>query len=268
MRLRATNSLRVSNPQPCPVVAMLRPRSGLAQWMVSERYELDPWVPTVEYTDVSGNLCQRFTVPEGGMRIEVEVVMETEDALAVAPDAAPTPVAELPDLALMYLLPSRYCPSDQLEPRALAVVQGLQPGYAQVEGIRRWIHEHLKYEYGVSDASTDALATLEHGAGVCRDFAHVGIALTRALQIPARQVVGYLHGLEPMDMHAWFEAFIGGRWYSFDATQAEPRGGRIVVGYGRDAADVAFLSNYGPLQVDEMAVRVTEVKTQVKATGG
>lgn len=259
MRLRATNFLRIKAEQPCPVVAMLRPRSGAAQWMVSERYELTPWVPTTEYTDPSGNLCQRFTVPEGGMTIEVDVVMEAEDALAVEPLAPPTPVTHLPEHTLMYLLQSRYCPSDKMGEQAQRIVQGLQPGYPQVEGIRRWIHDNLKYEHGVSDATTDAMETLEHGAGVCRDFSHVGIALTRALQIPARQVVGYLHNLDPMDMHAWFEAFLEGRWYAFDATQDQPRGGRIVVGYGRDAADVAFISNYGPLEIEEMKVQVREV---------
>ena len=133
-----------------------------------------------------------------------------------------------------------------------------RPGYAQAEKIRAWIHQHLAYRYGVSSATTDALDTLAHGAGVCRDFAHVGIALCRSLQIPARMVVGYLHGLEPMDLHAWFEAFVGGRWYTFDATQATPRGGRIVLAYGHDAADVAFISDYGAqaLQVDEMRVKV------------
>ena len=103
--------------------------------------------------------------------------------------------------------------------------------------------------------------SLDHGAGVCRDFAHVGIALCRSLQIPARMVVGYLHALDPMDLHAWFEAFVGGRWYTFDATQKKPRGGRIVLAYGRDAADVAFISDYGPqpLEVSDMKVQVSEV---------
>ncbi|WP_093375244.1 transglutaminase family protein [Variovorax sp. OV329] len=251
--------MRIKNEAPCPAVAMLRPRSGLAQWMVREEYMLDPWVPTVEYTDVYGNLCQRLTVPAGGMRIDVEVVMDTEDALAVDPDARATPVEELPDAALVYLLPSRYCPSDRMEEKAKAIAHMHAPGYAQVEAIRRWIHEQLRYEYGVSDSATDAMQTLEAGAGVCRDFAHVGIALTRALRIPARMVAGYLHGLEPMDMHAWFEAFVGGRWYTFDATQASPRGGRIVVGYGRDAADVAFMSNYGPMDIEDMTVSVEKL---------
>ena len=112
----------------------------------------------------------------------------------------------------------------------------------------------------MSTATTDAIDTLNQGAGVCRDFAHVGIALCRSLSIPARIVVGYLHGLDPMDLHAWFEAFVGNRWYTFDATQDAPRGGRIVLAYGRDAADVAFISDYGmaPLEVTQMHVAVTD----------
>lgn len=170
--------------------------------------------------------------------------------------AGPTPFAELPDSALVYLLQSRYCPSDKLAERARALVEGVAPGYAQVERIRRWIHEHHEYRYGVSCESTDAIDTMEAGAGVCRDFAHIGVALCRSLQIPARVVVGYLYQLDPMDLHAWFEAYVGGRWYTFDATQEKPRGGRVVVGYGRDVADVAFLSNYGELTLTKMQVSV------------
>ena len=260
MRLKASCNMTVKSPQDTPVVAMLRPRSGQAQWMVSERYELTPWVPTTEYVDHYGNLCQRFKIPAGDIRIEVEVVMETEDEIVTAPGAPPTPVELLPDEALVYLLQSRYCPSDKMEEEASTITQGLAPGYAQVEGIRCWIHDNLKYEYGVSEATTDALDTLDAGAGVCRDFSHVGIALTRALKIPARLVVGYLHQLDPMDLHAWYEAFIDGRWYTFDATQSAPRGGRLVIGYGRDAADVAFLSNYGAIEMGDMHVAVERVE--------
>jgi transglutaminase-like putative cysteine protease len=258
MRLRATCSMTVEAPADSPVIAVLRPRSGHAQWMVSERYELAPWVPTTEYVDAYGNLCQRFTIPQGRMRIEVEMVLQADEQIAVAPDAPHTPVAALPDDVLHYLLPSRYCPSDRMGGKALEIAQGSTPGYGQVEAIRAWIHGNLEYRYGVSEATTDAIDTLGHGAGVCRDFSHVGISLCRALKIPARMVVGYLHRLDPMDMHAWFEAFVGGRWYTFDATQAEPRGGRIVVAYGRDAADVAFMSDYGPqsVKVEEMKVAV------------
>ncbi len=256
MKLKANCTMTVKAAEDCPVVAMLRPRSGQAQWMISERYELSPWVRTTEYVDSYGNLCQRLKIPQGEMRIEVEMVMETEEHIRVTPGAPPTPVEWLPDDALLYLLQSRYCPSDKMEPQAREIVGDALPGYDQVEAIRRWIHENLEYRYGVSDATTDALDTLGHGAGVCRDFSHVGVALTRSLKIPARVVVGYLYQLDPMDMHAWFEAFIDGRWYTFDATQAQPRGARIVVAYGRDAADVAFVSNYGPLEMGEMNVSV------------
>jgi transglutaminase-like putative cysteine protease len=240
----------------CPIVAMLRPASGLAQWLSSETYAFDPWVPTTEHVDGYGNLCQRMVVPQGEMRLRVEATVETESELAVAPEAPYVPVDALPDSVLLYLLPSRYCPSDTLEPKAWQVVGNAAPGYGQAEAIRAWIHANLAYRYGTSDASTDASATLARGAGVCRDFAHVGIALTRALHIPARMVVGYLHGLEPMDLHAWFEAYVGGRWYTFDATQGQARGGRVVLAYGRDAADVAFISNYAPLETVAMKVWV------------
>ncbi|HEV7577599.1 MAG TPA: transglutaminase family protein [Caldimonas sp.] len=240
----------------CPIVAMLRPASGLAQWLSSETYAFDPWVPTTEYVDAFGNLCQRLVVPQGEMRLRVEATVETEPVLAVAPDAAFILIQDLPDSALQYLLPSRYCPSDTLAARASEIAGGASPGYGQVEAIRAWIHDRIAYRYGTSDASTDAAATLERGAGVCRDFAHVALALTRALHIPARMVVGYLLDLDPMDLHAWIEAYVGDRWYTFDATQSEPRGGRVVVAYGRDAADVAFISNYGPLETVAMKVWV------------
>jgi transglutaminase-like putative cysteine protease len=217
-----------------------------------------------EFVDSYGNLCQRLVVPQGRMRIAVEVTMQVDAHIAVAPDAPQTPITDLPADVLHYLLQSRYCPSDKMLGQALAVVGDAPRGYAQVEKIRAWVHDNITYRYGVSSASTDALDTLAHGAGVCRDFTHVCVALCRSLQIPARMVVGYLHGLKPMDLHAWFEAFVGGRWYTFDATQRLPVGGRIVLAYGHDAADVAFISDYGqqPLQMDDMWVSVTALDEQ------
>jgi transglutaminase-like putative cysteine protease len=256
MKLHVGSDIVVRTEADCPIVAMLRPASGLAQWLSSVTYALEPWVPTTEYADSFGNLCQRMVVPRGDMRLRVEAAVETEALLLIEPGAPFTLVQDLPDSALQYLLPSRYCPADRMTPRALQLVGNAAPGYSQVEAIRRWIQQNLAYRYGISDASTDAIGTLETGAGVCRDFAHVGIALTRALRIPARMVVGYLLGLEPMDLHAWFEAYLGGRWYTFDATQACPSGGRVVLAYGRDAADVSFISNYGPLTTVAMEVWV------------
>ena len=259
MRLKACCDLEVTASEDCPTVAMLRPSSGLAQWLASESYFFEPHVPSTEYVDAFGNLCQRLVVPKGRMRIRVDVVVDTEASIAVDPEAPYTPVQALPGAAQQFLLQSRYCPSDKMEERAKALVAGVQPGYAQVDAIRAWIHDNLAYRYGVSDAATDALDTLAQGAGVCRDFAHVGIGLCRALQIPARMVVGYLYQLDPMDLHAWFEAFIDGRWYTFDATQKEPKGGRITIAYGRDAADVALITNLAPLKTDSTRVWVEKI---------
>ena len=258
MRLRTRNRIALHCEEACPVVAMLRPRSTGEQWVVAERYALEPWVPATEYVDCFDNLCQRFTLPRGDSVITVEDEVEVPEQIAVDPHAAQVPVAQLPDHTLQYLLQSRYCPSDMMGERARDIVEGCPPGYGQAERIARWIHENIEYRYGVSEEGTGALDTLEAGAGVCRDFAHVGVALCRSLLMPARIVVGYLHRLDPMDMHAWYEVFLGGRWYAFDPTQSEPRGGRVVVAHGRDAADVAFLSNYGPLEITGMDVSVTQ----------
>lgn len=258
MKLKAVCQVTVAVHADCPVVTMLRPRSGVAQQMISSNFSLSPAVPIAHYVDLFGNLCQRLVVPQGEMLMSTEICMQVEDQIVVAPKASSTPVHALPDGVLQYLLQSRYCPSDKMAEHANNISRNAAPGYAQAESIRAWINENLEYRYGVSSISTDAMDSLGHGAGVCRDFAHVGIALCRSLTLPARIVVGFLHGLEPMDLHAWFEVFLDGRWYTFDATQREPKGGRIVLAYGRDAADVAFISDYGssPLEVTKMRVDV------------
>jgi transglutaminase-like putative cysteine protease len=247
MRLFVGCDMSLEASEPCPTVAMLRPRSGEAQWLASESYQFDPPLRPTEYVDAYGNLCQRFEIAPGPMRIRWSAIVETEEFIAVEPNAPATSVSAMPPDVLVYLLQSRYCPSDKLGDKAQEIAGEAAPGYAQVEAIRAWIHQNIKYEYGVSEATTDAIDTLNAGAGVCRDFSHIGISLCRALRIPARMVVGYLYQLDPMDLHAWFEAYIGDRWYTFDATQEQPKGGRVVVAYGRDAADVAFISNYAGL---------------------
>jgi transglutaminase-like putative cysteine protease len=235
---------------------MLRPQSGLGQWIVSETYDVNPLVGPVEYVDAFGNLCQRLAMPAGDLKLTIDIVVECSDTIDTAPNAPFTPPEELPDAALQFLLPSRYCPSDLMAAEATKIVAQAAPGYASVEAIRAWIQKNVAYRSGSSNASTTALDTYNQRAGVCRDFAHLGITLCRSLLIPARMVVGYLHGLEPMDQHAWFEAFVGGRWYTFDATQSQPRGGRLVVAYGRDAADVAITTLFGPIKPNGMTVNV------------
>ncbi len=241
-----------------PMILMIRPRSGLGQWVAQQSYTLSPFVPVTEYVDAFGNLCQRLVAPVGQFVITASAGVETASTIDAEPGTLFTPVQELPDSTLQFLLPSRYCQSDMLGQKAQEIVAGVQPGYDQAEAIRRWIQENVIYEYGTSNASTSALDTVESGHGVCRDFTHLGMALCRTLSIPARMVVGYLHQLEPMDQHAWFEAFVGNRWYTFDATQKQPRGGRIVVAYGRDAADVAFATQFGTANLTDFHVWVYE----------
>ena len=259
MRLKAGCKMTVQAPTPAPLVAMLRPRSGEAQWIVSEEYEFEPFVHAVEYVDGFGNLCQRMIAPKGRFDIRTQTVIEVADSIAVNPGGPPTSPEQLPDSALQFLLPSRYCESDALEKLANEVTAEAQPGYDQVEAIRAWVREHIEYKYGVSTASTSAADTIRDGAGVCRDFSHIGLSLCRALRIPAKMVVGYLYQLDPMDLHAWFEAYVDGRWFTFDATQAEPRGGRIAIAYGRDAADVALITNLAPIRTENMQVWVEKL---------
>src|SRR4051812_26197757 len=142
MKLKAGCELFMSAADPVPLVAMLRPRSGEAQWIISERYELDPFVRAVEYVDGFGNLCQRLTAPAGKFRIMTEVLIEVTDVIAVGYGAPATPAEALPDYALQFLLPSRYCPSDMMEKQAKEITHGKSECYDQVESIRAWIHEH------------------------------------------------------------------------------------------------------------------------------
>lgn len=259
MRLEAGCKISFEAEAPTPLILMLRPRSGLGQWIVREEYELTPSVPLVEYTDSYGNLCQRLVIPEGSFQVSTTACVETADRIDVQLDAPFVTVQNLPDGVLQFLLPSRYCQADQFSELAQTIVAEADPGYAQVEAIRHWIQTQVKYEYGTSNASTSAMETSQQRVGVCRDFAHLGIALCRSLTIPARMVVGYLYQLEPMDLHAWFEAFVGDRWYTFDATQTQPRGNRIAIAYGRDAADVALATQFGPLTLQQMQVWVQPV---------
>ena len=256
MKLRTSCNIQMTVNGPTPMQLIMRPRSGDGQWVEAETYRIDPLTPVTEYVDQRGNLCQRMVASPGSLSISVMHDVVTADAIDLDEGAPFTPVEMLPPFALPYLLPSRYCESDEMGQLAQEVTKDATPGYDQAEAIRYWIHHEFEYQYGTSNASTSAQDTAKAQRGVCRDFAHTGIALCRAMQIPARMVVGYLYELDPMDQHAWFEAYVNGRWYTFDATQDEPKGGRVCVAYGRDAADVAFITQWGNASLDSMDVDV------------
>lgn len=246
MWLRTRCDLSFDIGVPTPFVLMLRPRSGAQQWIAREEYRLHPSVPVFEFTDDYGNLCQRLVASSGSFVVHTAAEVMTADGIDVAPGVPFVAVQNLPDGALVYLLPSRYCESDRLGQLATDITAGCRPGYDQVARIVTWLGANVRYAPGSSQVPTSALEVWQRGAGVCRDIAHVGIALSRSLSIPARMVVGYLYGLHPMDLHAWFEAYVGGRWYTFDATQPDLRPGYVAIAYGRDAADVALYTQFGP----------------------
>lgn len=257
MWLRTSCEISFNVAAPTPFILMLRPRSGADQWIAHDTYQMTPRVAAREFTDAYGNLCQRLVAPPGKFCILTSAEVMTADAIDVAPGAPFVEVQNLPDAVLTYLLPSRYCDSEFFCQMANEIVSGLVPGYDQAAAIVDWVRREVRFNSASVHDYMTASQVNQRREGVCRDLAHLGIALCRALCIPARMVVGYLHGLAPMDLHAWFEVFVGGRWYTFDPTQDAPRGGRVAIAYGHDAADVAIFSQFGPtLATAEMRVTV------------
>ena len=246
MQLHTCCDLTFDITVPTPFVLMLRPRSGAQQWVASEKYTLVPGVPVSEFTDNYGNLCQRLIAPAGPFSVHTAAEIILADNVDRAQDAPFVEIQNLPNAVLSYLLPSRYCESERFGQMATKITDGQLLGYNQVAAIEAWVRDTIHYEYRESDIPVSAVEVNARQWGVCRDLAHLGIALCRSLSIPARMVVGYLYGLEPMDFHAWFEAYLAGRWYTFDATQTALKGGYVVLGYGRDAADVAVYNQFGP----------------------
>ncbi|WEK04399.1 MAG: transglutaminase family protein [Candidatus Devosia phytovorans] len=228
---------------------------GGRQRIVSERLTITPDLPADEKTsEESGNRYLRLTVPKGVVQLRYEAQVEL-DPLHQAPAViGEVPVATLPLDTLPFLNPSRYCPSDQLARFATRQFGNIEPGFGRVVEICNWINGEVDYLFGTSDTTTTAADTFSLRAGVCRDFAHLGITFCRALGIPARFVSCYAWQLEPQDFHAVFEAYLGDRWYLFDPTRMAALDGMVRIGIGRDAADTAFATIYG--QVSSAPIRV------------
>jgi transglutaminase-like putative cysteine protease len=217
------------------------------------------------YLDGFGNRCERLLIAAGSTRI----VYRAELVLAhprdvVAPDTPETPVEELPDGVLNYVMPSRFCLPDELGHEAWQRFGDMAPGWGRVQAIVDHVHEHLQFTIGGSNPWTTAADAYRAGQGVCRDFAHLAITFCRAMNIPARYVFGYIPNIEAppptedMDFAAWFEAYLDGRWHTFDARNNTPRVGRVVVGRGRDAVDVALITSFGPLTLTGFRVQAQE----------
>jgi transglutaminase-like putative cysteine protease len=214
------------------------------------------------YTDHYGNHCERFVLAPGSSLLSYEAHLTlTNPADSIEPDTRETPVDELPDEVLSFVMPSRFCLPDELGHEAWQRFGGLEPGWERVQAIVDYVHESLEFKSGASNPWTTAADAYRARQGVCRDFAHLAITFCRALNIPARYVFGYIPNIgvevppEEMDFAAWFEAYLDGQWHTFDARNNTPRTGRVVVGRGRDAVDVALITSFGPLELTGFEVR-------------
>lgn len=239
----------------------VRPRSDAAHRLITETWSTDPSVPVDVYPDLYGNPVTRLVMPQGRLSIRYDAVVSVPDELDPDPGSAPqNRVDEVPGELLHFTLPSRYCPSDQLMGLAWELFGQVEPSAARVEAICDWVHDNIAFKYGSSNPLTTAVDVLEQRKGVCRDLTHLAITFCRALNIPARYVFGYLPDLyvpanpDPMDFAAWMEVYLGDRWWTFDPRNNERRVGRVLIGRGRDALDVAMVTTYGPAEFQSMVV--------------
>jgi transglutaminase-like putative cysteine protease len=265
MHIRIGYDLTYECAQPAPMLLMLNVHpSRRPDLVVADDMAVEPQVALRRYRDGFGNMCTRLSAPAGRIRLRADAVIRDSGlADAIVPEAAQHPVEDLPDETLVFLLASRYCETDRLSDTAWSLFGQTAPGWARVEAICDYVHRHLCFGYEHARATRTAMEAHRERLGVCRDFAHLAITLCRCMNIPARYCTGYLGDIgvppdpAPMDFSAWFEAYLGNAWYTFDARHNRPRIGRVLLARGRDAADVAISTTFGANQLTGFTV-VTE----------
>lgn len=223
------------------------------QRVVAESFIVSPQVDvTLEEEPACGNRLARFRAEPGPLTARYTGTVEIAHFMAEPARLGGTPLADLPASVLRFLLPSRYCQVDRVQARAWREFGHLTPGYAQVDAVCTWVRDRTRFQPGVSGLNTSALETLDDGVGVCRDFAHLSIALLRALNYPTRIVTGVDYGADPAlgppDFHAYLEVYLGERWYLFDPTAISPLTGLLRIGTGCDAAEVSFATMFGDVR--------------------
>jgi len=263
--------LAYRTPSAIPFVFNIEAQQFDGQTLFDEQLTTTPGVDIERWTmPESGNRYVRVIAPPGSFSVEYRGRVELSPSLQEPASVVEVPVAQLPLAVFTHLYPSRYCQSDKLERFARSTFGDLAAGYMRVNGICNWIHDYVSYEGGVSDALTSAFDTVTQRAGVCRDFAHLAIAICRSLGVPARYVSAYAFRLEPPDFHAVFEAYLQGPdgpgWYLFDPTRLADPAGLVRIGIGRDAAEVAFCSPYGSVEYDKPEVWIDAVGEAPPAT--
>lgn len=267
MKLRVGYRLRYEVARPTPMVLMLNIHfSRVSDMSMPDHIVCRPSVPITGYRDGFGNWCSRIVAPAGSLQLSAEtVVNDTGDPDPVLPDARQTAVEDLPEETLVYLLGSRFCDSDRLGEMAWSLFSRSRPGWERVQAVCDFVHGRIVFGYEHASATRTASEAYREGVGVCRDYAHLAVAFCRALNIPARYCTGYLSdiGTPPPhpagDFAAWFEAYLDGRWYTFDPRNNVPRIGRVLIARGRDAADVALTTTFGPNTLTGFEVWTDEV---------
>ena len=266
MRVRVGCNLVYESPQGAHMMATVEPRgeSRYHRLMDTQR-RITPEGVVHDYTDGFGNQVWRVDAPSGTLTLHHDAIAEVSPHPNTVPDDLPKAlVGDLPDEVMVYTLPSRYCQLEHFIGDAWDMFGHIQGGSAQVQAICDWLHENVTYTAG-STPATSSYEAYQERTGVCRDFAHLGIVFCRSLNIPARYVSGFLPDIGvppdpvPMDFHAWFEAYIGGAWRTFDARHNIPRTGHVLIAYGRDAVDTAFSTSYGNLKLTKMKCWADEV---------
>ena len=267
MRIHIGFDIALDFAQPTPTLLLLNVHPSRRQdLIVPDLLRFDPDTVLSTYIDGFGNLCSRVLALPGRLRISTDAVI-ADSGLPdrAAPEAREIPVGELPSDVLVFLLGSRYCETDELSQAAWDLFGAIAPGWRRVQAIVDFVHAHLEFGYAHARATRTARDAYGERRGVCRDFAHLAVALCRCMNIPARYATGYLGDIgvprdpAPMDFSAWFEAYLDGGWYAFDARHNRPRIGRIVMAYGRDAADVALTNSFGQHGLARFEVWTDEV---------
>lgn len=269
MRIRVGCEFVWETVAPVPMLMLVKPRADADHLAVYESTWSDPQLAIHEYRDLFGNNCWRFVAPEGTSAVRYDAVVEIpETPDPVVPHAALHAVEDLPDDAIVFTLPSRYVESDKLLDAAWELFGNTAPTWERIQAVCDWVHHNIQFVNGSSTPATTAYDVYQQRMGVCRDFALLSVAFCRALNIPARYTFGYLPDIAieppdvPMDFHTWFEAYVGGRWYTFDARHNTPRVGRVVIGRGRDAVDCALSTAYGNARLAKFTVWSDEITAE------
>jgi transglutaminase-like putative cysteine protease len=256
MQFKVAADFQYSVAQRSTVIFNVHALRTPSQEILEERFSVDPKVRCEEFLSSNGE--NRFVRLDTGratkLSIHYSATVETHASTYKRADIDAVPIAQVDRSVIPYLFPSRYCQSDQLGRLAWDIFGNIAHQYEQVTAIADWIHDNVEYLRGSTNSATSAFDTVTQRAGVCRDFAHLGIALCRALSIPARYFSGYAYRLEPPDFHACFEAYIGNRWYIFDATRLAPLNGLVRIATGRDAADASIATVFGRISCNEINV--------------